>query len=313
MAIAVLIGQRRGLGIVLEIGVHHHFVTLLIGIEEVEDVGRRCLEPANVFRATVARDQREARRDALMQPRRVDAAREQLLIPEHRQIVHDRPIFAEGHVVRQARSRQRNGDVGGDATASVDDAVMHVRRVLRIVEEQQFARPIIDLGMRRDPVERHPRRDARLLERFGIEHIALAALIEGRDRLAGMDDDVGARRIFQAAMRAKPWALRCARPVHQPAPQRSPDILLGLKAACAHEAVAVRRATAREIDLVDHPVAIEGMIFAERLVQLILGIAEIDAVEIGGDRTFDHVEIERGHLFVLRRPGVVEIGMVARL
>ena len=63
----------------------------------------------------------------------------------------------------------------------------------------------------------------------------------------------------------------------------------------------------------DHPVAIEGMIFAERLVELILGIAEIDAVEIGGDRAFDHVEIERGHLFVLRRPGMVEIGMVARL
>ena len=218
MAITILIGQRCRLGIVLEIGVHHHLIAFLISVEEVQDVGRRCLEPANVFRATVARDQREARRDALMQPRRVDAAREQLLIPEHRQIVHDRPIFAEGHVVRQARSRQRNGNVGGDATARVDDAVMHVRRVLRIVEEQQLARTIIDLGMRRDAVERHPGCDTRLFECLGIEHIALAALIEGRNRLAGMDDDVGARRILQAPVRTQAGALRRARPVHQPAP-----------------------------------------------------------------------------------------------
>ena len=32
-----------------------------------------------------------------------------------------------------------------------------------------------------------------LFKRFGIEHIAFAALVEGRDGLAGMDDDVGRR------------------------------------------------------------------------------------------------------------------------
>ncbi len=88
-----------------------------------------------------------------------------------------------------------------------------------VIEEKQFAGAIVDFWMRRYAVERNPRSDALLLERFGIEQIALAALVEGRNRLASMDDNVGAGTIFQPAMRAEARAQRSAGPVHQSAPE----------------------------------------------------------------------------------------------
>ena len=86
--------------------------------------------------------------------------------------------------------------------------------------------------------------------------------------------------------------------------------MFGLEAARAHEAVAVADAAATKVDLVDHPVAVERMIAPQRLVKLIFGVPQIDAVDVGWDRAFDYVERERGYFFMLRCPRAIEIRVI---
>ena len=50
---------------------------------------------------------------------------------------------------------------------------------------------VIDLGVRRNAVQRRPAGDPALFKSFGVQQIRLAALVEGRDDLAAMDDHVG--------------------------------------------------------------------------------------------------------------------------
>ena len=179
MAIAVLVGQRRRLGIVLEISVHHHLVTVLIGVKEVEDVSRRSVEPADLIRLAVARDQRKPARQPRVQARRMDVPFEHRAIPEQRQIVEDRPVLGKDHIVRQSRSRQWHGDIVNKLPASINHAVMHERRVFCIVEEQEFTGAAIDLGMSRNSIERNPWRNPQRGERFGIQLVGLTALVKG--------------------------------------------------------------------------------------------------------------------------------------
>ena len=63
----------------------------------------------------------------------------------------------------------------------------------------------------------------------------------------------------------------------------------------------------------DHAVAIKGMITPKRLMDLVFGIAQIDAVNVVRNAAFDDLKVSRGDLFMLRRPRTVEIGVVARL
>ena len=62
----------------------------------------------------------------------------------------------------------------------------------------------------------------------------------------------------------------------------------------------------------DHPIAIKRVIATERLVELIFGIAQIDAVNVGRNCAFDHVKRGGRHFFMLRRPSPIQIGMIAR-
>ena len=114
-------------------------------------------------------------------------------------------------------------------------------------------------------------------------------------------------------MRAKAGSFRHTHLVHQPAPQRAAGILLRLKTTGAHEAIAIACLTTRKINLVDHAVAIKGMITPKRLVKLVFRVAQIDAVNVVRNAAFDHRKVRRGDLFMLRRPRTVEIGVVARL
>ena len=111
-------------------------------------------------------------------------------------------MLGERHVVRQARAGQRDRRVVRQPVVPVDHAVVHVGRVLRIVEEQQLAGALVDLGVRRDAVERHPASSAVRFQRIGVQPIALAALVEGREHLAGVHHHVGGGGVLQAAVRA---------------------------------------------------------------------------------------------------------------
>ena len=55
------------------------------------------------------------------------------------------------------------------------------------------------------------------------------------------------------------------------------------------------------------------MITAKRLVQLVFGVAQIDAVNIVGNAALNDLKIGGGNFLMLRRPRPVEIGVVARL
>ena len=105
--------------------------------------------------AAAARNHREARRNVGIEARQVHIVFEQPRIPEQREIVEDGVVFGERHVVRQPRPGQRDVDVVGQLVVLVDDAVAHVRVLLAVVEEQQFAGLVVDLRMRgHTPVDR---------------------------------------------------------------------------------------------------------------------------------------------------------------
>ena len=114
-------------------------------------------------------------------------------------------------------------------------------------------------------------------------------------------------------MRPKAGAFRYTHLVHQPAPERAAGILLRLETTGAHKAIAIACLAARKIDLVDHAVAIKGMITPKRLMDLVFGIAQIHAVNVVRNAAFNHRKVCCRDLFMLRRPRTVEIGVVARL
>ncbi len=114
-------------------------------------------------------------------------------------------------------------------------------------------------------------------------------------------------------MRAEAGALRRPPRVHQPAPQALPRDLLRLEAMGAHEAVAIARLAAADIDLMDHRIAIEGMMAAQRLVHLVFGVAQIDPVDVRRNRALDHWQFSHVHFLVQRRPRSGQIGVVRRL
>ena len=53
------------------------------------------------------------------------------------------------------------------------------------------------------------------------------------------------------------------------------------------------------------------MVATERLMHLIFRVAQIDAVDVAGDGSLDHIEIGGGHFLMLRSPGAVEIRVIA--
>ena len=48
-------------------------------------------------------------------------------------------------------------------------------------------------------------------------------------------------------------------------------------------------------------------------MDLVFGVAQVDAVNVVRNATFDHLKVRCRDLFMLRRPRTVEIGVVARL
>src|SRR3989344_5386304 len=112
-------------------------------------------------------------------------------------------------------------------------------------------------------------------------------------------------------MRAEARPQRDARAVHQPAPQGLAGFLFGLEAARADEAVAIVGAAVLEADHVHHAVAVERMMAAQRLLHGILGVADIDTVDVARDGALDHVQVRGVHLLMQRRTRAVEVRMVA--
>ena len=86
MPIAVGIFDRWRIGILFEIAVEDDLVPFLIGIDEVQDKGRVRFKPADIFRLAITWNERETRWQPFVQPRHMDIALQQLLIPEQRKV-----------------------------------------------------------------------------------------------------------------------------------------------------------------------------------------------------------------------------------
>src|SRR5580658_4631218 len=120
-----------------------------------------------------------------------------------------------------------------------------------------------------------------------------------------MHHDIGAGAVFQRALRAKARTFRQMNGIGEAAPQRSIRFLLGCETARAYKSIAIIRDALAKIDLMHHPVAVEGMKASQRLVNLIFRVAEIDAVDVAGYRALDHIELEGVHFLKERCPGAV--------
>ncbi|MNL03576.1 hypothetical protein D3C87_1241170 [compost metagenome] len=278
----------------------------------MQDIGGVAFEPLDVLGPAKARDDAEARLHLGMETGDVIALGQQVLLPEQRQVVEDRIVCRERHVVRQARPGQRHRRQMLQLIVRSDDAVMHVGRGLGIVEEQQLAGLFIDLGVGRDSLRRTPGVGPQRRQRIGVQAIGFAALIEGREDGARVNDDVGRGGILQPAMRAPARLFRQRRMLGQTGPQGAPRRLFGDEALGADKAVAIGGLAVREADSVDHAVAVERVIAAERLLDRVFGVAHIDAVDVGRNLAdHDHV---LGRMFgMLRRPGAGHIGVVGGL
>ena len=153
-------GVRHGLVLVIALQNDLIFAFFVLGLPRIrpmQHIGGGGFEPAYVFWLAIARDQRKAGRHALVNAGGVNVALQQLLVPEKRHIVEDRPVLGDRHVMRQARAGQGDRHIMHALAHPVDNPVMHIRRVFGIVEEHQFTGFLIHLGMGGDAINRPPR------------------------------------------------------------------------------------------------------------------------------------------------------------
>jgi hypothetical protein len=125
-----------------------------------------------------------------------------------------------------------------------------------------------------------------------------------------VDDDVGAGGVLEAAARAPAVALRAARVLGDAGVQRAAGGELAGEGLGRDDAVAVAGAAAAEADRVEHAVAVERVVAAERGDQRVLGVADVEAVEVGGDRAGDDGEVVGVPLGVLRAPGAGAVRVI---
>ena len=74
----------------------------------------------------------------------------------------------------------------------VDHAIVHVGRMLAVIEKQQLAVAFIHFAMRRNAVQRRPGRNAYLLQTQRVQAIALTALVKRGQGKSGMHNHIGA-------------------------------------------------------------------------------------------------------------------------
>jgi len=116
-----------------------------------------------------------------------------------------------------------------------------------------------------------------------VEPVQVAALVEAGHGDPGVHDDVGGGGVLHPAARAPAvLAQRGARVLRQPGPQRAAGFLLGQQPVGANEPVPVGHLPVPERHLVDHPVAVEGVVPDDGRVQRVLGVAQVHAVQVVG-------------------------------
>ena len=103
-----------------------------------------------------------------------------------------------------------------------------------------------------------------------------------------MEQDVGVRGVLLGS----PGGLSRGDSM-MPCQSGAPALALALEAVGADPAVAVGRLPVGDVDRVDHPVAVEPVVAAVRLVLWVGTVADVDAVQVVGDLAHD-LEVASG-------------------
>ncbi len=149
-----------------------------------------------------------------------------------------------------------------------------------------------------------------LLQGYRVEGVEVTALPEAGEGLTVVHDDVGAGGVLHPTARTPAvLTLGVLGEFEHPGPERLGGVLLGQEAIGANEAVPVAGPAVVEGDLVQHPVAVEGVVHPDGGVDRVLGVAEVDAGEVGGQLAFDG-EVVGVPLPVVGPPGPGAVGMV---
>ena len=278
----------------------------------MQHVSGRRFKPAHITGGTVAWQNRKPGWFVRIIFRVMHAFRQQLRIPEQRQINQDRKIFGKRHVVGQPWPRQRHRRVMHQLVVAIHHTVMLVGRIFRVVEKQHFAGAFIDLGMGGNAVQRGPAFGAQGFQGERIEPVAVTALPERGHHLPCVHHHIGGRRIFHKTLCTPAGPLRFFDAVGDAGPDRSTGFLFRVEALGANKTIAVFRLAIAKDHRVQHAVAIEGVIQADGFVHLIFGIAQIDAVDVRGNLP-DHFQIRGGVLGVIRGPRAIQVGMLVGL
>ena len=96
-------------------------------------------------------------------------------------------------------------------------------------------------------------------------------------------------------------------------PQRAAGRVLGEKTISLDKPVAVERLSVTKTDDVQHAVTVEGVIRLERRMQGILGVAQVDPVQVGRDLAGNHHQIVGVPFAGLRTPRPGAVGVVVTL
>ena len=190
----------------------------------------------------------------------------------------------------------------------VDDAVVHVGRGRRVVEHEHLAGVLVDLRC----APRCPSRTGSGRSTTRARAVRACADRTRRGRRTGRSVvsarpactttsvlDASFMRVRAPQPSARSERRRAARGCRPTAAR--PASFSASKPCGAHEAVAVLGVAVAEADHVQHAVAVERVVPADRVVHRVLGVAEVDAVEVVGDLAHD-VEVGRVVLERVRRP-----------
>ena len=171
-----------------------------------------------------------------------------------------------------------------------------VRRERLVAEEQQVAGDWIELRMRRHRTLQLAAEveQADSLERERLELVRRRGL-EQREQAIGVSNDVGVGGVLERRHVRR----HLARVAKQSAEERASLLHLGLEAVGADVAIAISGAAVAQDEGVDHAVAVEPMVAAERLEVRVGPDAIERAVELARELAFDF-EIEGVALFAPR-------------
>ena len=127
--------------------VHHDGAVLVEGVQRVEDVARRDVEPTDVAVRPPARHDADAGAVLVAPPVRHPARHRQAEVEDHGQVhEHDVPL-GDGEVVDHGRARHRDDRALHEPSVGIGAVIHEVGRQIRVAEEMELARSRAELRM----------------------------------------------------------------------------------------------------------------------------------------------------------------------